>query len=131
MSRPLPSPLRQRAVDAYLNGEGSYKEIAERFKVGEASVSRWLRRFRETGSLEPDAMGGSRRARLVDALGERLIIDMIEVNPDCTLVELSAEYEESTGVRVSPQRMSEVVRRLGYSRKRGSFVGGPPTGRTS
>jgi transposase-like protein len=30
MPAPLPDELRQRAVDAYLRGEGSYKEVAER-----------------------------------------------------------------------------------------------------
>ena len=45
--------LRQRVVDSYLRGEGSYVAVATRFCVGEASVARWVKQYRETGSLAP------------------------------------------------------------------------------
>lgn len=131
MPAPLPTALRRRIVDAWQNGEGSYRELASRFTVGEASVSRLLRRFRETGSVEPKPMGGRHRSRLVDAEGETFIKDTLVAQPDSTLVELSEAFEEEFGKVVSPQRMSELLRRLGLTRKRGSSVHVPLNGRMS
>ncbi len=50
--------LRRRAVAAYDGGEGILDVIAHRFGVGRASLNRWLRLRRETGGLQPRAMGG-------------------------------------------------------------------------
>ena len=38
----IPAELRERVVSAFNEGEGTYDEIAERFKVGRASVIRWV-----------------------------------------------------------------------------------------
>ena len=43
--------LRSR-VEAHHNGESTNTELAKRFKVGRASVSRWLRRERQ-GDIAP------------------------------------------------------------------------------
>jgi transposase len=45
--------VRQRAVDCYLSGEGTYEAVAARFSVGTASVKRWVKQHQETGSLQP------------------------------------------------------------------------------
>lgn len=45
--------VRQRAVDCYLRGEGTYEVVAARFSVGTASVKRWVKQHQETGSLQP------------------------------------------------------------------------------
>jgi transposase-like protein len=64
MPRPLGLDLRQRVVDSYNNGEGDYAEIAARFGVGVASVSRWLRLDRELSSLEHRPIGGRRKSKI-------------------------------------------------------------------
>lgn len=120
MPGPLSVELRKRVVDAYLAGEGTYDELAVRFSIGRATVSRLLRLYRETSSVEHRPMGGARRAPLVDDSDKALIKDLIDNNPECTLVELSRELEESRKMKVAPQRMSEIVRGMGYTRKRGS-----------
>lgn len=43
MGAPISTDLRTRVVAAYKAGRGTYREIAELFGVGEASVDRWLR----------------------------------------------------------------------------------------
>ena len=63
--------LRRRIVDAYRNGlTETYEATAEMFGVGMATVSRLLRRKRETGDVLPKkarrgpaAAGGSGVAR--------------------------------------------------------------------
>ena len=45
--------LRQRAVDCYLRKEGSYQVVADRFCIGVASLKRWVKQYRDTGSVAP------------------------------------------------------------------------------
>lgn len=120
LPRPYPIELRARAVSAYEEGEGSIREIADRFRIGTATLKRWLK-LAAAGSLTPKPMGGSRGV-LVDAAGQDMIRTMLEAVPDLTLVELSEAYEEATRVKVSHQTMSATVARLGFTRKRGSSV---------
>ena len=61
--------LRERVVRAYEAGEGSYPVIAARFALGEATVKRWVWRYRCDGQLAPakkgrwDAVAGHRGRR--------------------------------------------------------------------
>jgi transposase len=129
MPVPHSKDLRERVVSAYHAREGSFSELAKRFKVGRASVERWVRRFREDETLEPRPMGGARREYKVDAEGEQFIRDTFEALPDSTLPELSEAYEEVFEVYVSPQTLSDTVRRMGYTKKRGSSAHGQPNER--
>lgn len=131
MAGPLPEDLRRRVVDAWLNGEGTYAEVAARFKVSEASVDRWLSRWRTTGSVAPKPMGGSKPRPIVDEVGEAFLRGLLEEQSDSTLVELCAAYLEEYEVVVPAQRMSEVVARMGFTQKRGSSARGQLNGKTS
>ena len=59
--------LRQRIHETVQRGEGSLRQIARRFLVSVSFVTRLLRAYRSTGSLEPQApwwrQPGSARAR--------------------------------------------------------------------
>ncbi len=59
MPGPLSEDLRRRVVEAVEAG-ASYEEEAEGLGVGLASISRWMRRKRETGGVAPKPMGGRR-----------------------------------------------------------------------
>jgi len=122
MPKAHPPELRARVVDAYENGEGTYHEIAERFAVGEASVNRWVSEHRRSGRLDPKPTGGWRGPRLIDTAGEAFIAERLKLVPDLSHVELAAAYERTFDVKVAPQRISDVVKRIGLTRKRGSSV---------
>jgi transposase len=62
MAEALPVALRQRVVEAYERGEGSYPTVAEKFRIGEATVRRWVSQFRDVGHVEPHPKGGGRRS---------------------------------------------------------------------
>ena len=68
----ISADLRRRAVEAYERGEGNQATIAERFAVGVASLGRWLKIKRDTGSVEraPRAGGNPRR---VTPAGEAML----------------------------------------------------------
>ncbi len=54
--------LRRRVVEAVTGGL-SARGAAARFRVAPATASHWRRRWRETGSIEPDRQGANRLAR--------------------------------------------------------------------
>ena len=68
----ISTDLRRRAVEAYERGEGSIPAVATRFAIGEASLGRWLRRKRETGSVERAPRSGGDPRRVTPA-GEPLL----------------------------------------------------------
>ncbi len=129
MASPHPLALRERVVSSYNAGEGSFTELAQRFKVGRASVVRWVHKYKNFNTLEPERMGGARHEYKVDAEGEQFIRDTFEALPDTTLPELSEAYEEVFEIYVSPQTLSDTVRRMGYTKKRGSSAPGQPSER--
>lgn len=131
MPEPHPMALRERAVAAWTNGEGSQREIAKRFSIGLASLGRWISLKRETGTLEPLPMGGAHRPYVVDKVGEAIILGIFKQAPDRTLPEVCEAYKEATGITVSPQTMSDTVRRIGLTRKKGLFEPRSRSGRRS
>ena len=60
MAGPLSNDLRERVVAAVVAGESS-RVVAERFGVAVSSVVKWHQRYRATGSVAPDKMGGHRK----------------------------------------------------------------------
>jgi putative transposase len=65
MARPYSIDLRERVVSANEEGGLSRRQTAAHFAVGVSTVIAWVRRFRETSSLEPGQMGGHEPVLLV------------------------------------------------------------------
>jgi hypothetical protein len=61
----------------------------------------------------------SQRNRLPTSTGIRTVTGILRSHPDATLVELQAELENKTGLRVSTQHLWRVVKRLGFRLKKG------------
>lgn len=117
MAPPISRDLRERVVETYLQGEETYAEVAERFGVGEASVSRWLRLHRETGAVEPLGHRGG-APRRIRAEQEPLVEQLVLAHPDWTEAELSAALRAEHGIEASAVTVGRVVRRLGYGVKK-------------
>lgn len=118
MPKPLSIELRERAIEAYERGEGTQVEIAGRFGVGEATIRRWWRLRRESGSLEPntDFRPGPEPSLNDEAI--EVLHDILVENPDAILEELAEELAKRTGIRVSISTISRTCIRLGWSRKK-------------
>jgi len=86
MAGPLSSDLRERIVLAYEEGDKTRGEVAELFQVGRASVNRLVRRYRETGSVEPSPHGGG-KPRKMTSRGEKVLRALVEERPDATIVD--------------------------------------------
>jgi transposase len=119
MPAAYPIELRRRVVEAHENGEGTFTELAERFKVGEATVNRWVSLKRRTGDLKPLPRLGRPQARLVTPAGEEFLAGVLDDVPDSTVAELVAAYAEEFGVRMGRTTMHDTLVRLNYTRKRG------------
>ena len=121
--------LRERVLAAYEAGEGSQAEIAGRFRVGERTLSRWLRAARTEGRRGPKAPPARRRVP-VGGAGE-VLAGLVAERNDATLAEHADLLDEGAGVRRSPSAVSRALRALGLVRKKRRS--GPPsrTGRMS
>jgi transposase len=119
MAKPIPRELRQRVVDAYGRGEGTYEDVAARFMVGRATVSRWLGLERRTGSVEPKAMGGKRHEYIIGPDGEAFLNEILLELPDTNLAELADAFDDRFGQRPAVRTMGRALHRMGLSRKRG------------
>ena len=109
--------LRQRIVNAYDNGEGSIRELADRFAVSPNTVQNYVTQRRVTGQLAPARhTGGPPRAlRLADESALRALV--AEQN-DRTDAEYAALLAARTGCDVSARTINRAWRRLGFTRKK-------------
>ena len=129
MAEAHPVELRERVVNAYLAGEGSYVEVGERFDVGVASVKRWVRLKRELGRLTPTPKGGGTPSTIeadeVEAIVEKL--------GDPTAREITAEFNRRRrgSARVHVSSMKRALHRCGYVVKKNAAGRWSVCGRTS
>ena len=114
MPKPYSNDLRTRVVMAVRSGE-TCRSVAKRFGVSVASVVKWSQRYRVTGSVSPDKMGGYRRP-LLDPHRD-FIIEQIERTPHLTLHALK-DLLAARGIAVSHQTVWEFLRRQGLSFKK-------------
>jgi len=115
--KPLSVDLRQRIIDAYWSGQGSIRQLAERFAVRCSTVWLLLQRFRATGKVDPKPHGGGQPAQLevVDFL---VIADSVRQQPEVTAAEVRDRLAELTEVQVSVSTMRLALHRLGLTRKK-------------
>jgi transposase len=128
--KPISSDLRQRIVDTYRKGEGSVREVAQRFKVASKTVQNYLNLQRETGSVAPRPHGGGPAPKL-DEVGEQTVRTLLEEKNDQTLQELTEQLAARLQVQVSRSTVWRAVERLGITRKKRRPAPASRTGTTS
>jgi putative transposase len=107
MGRPYSNDIRERVVKAVIKGGLSRHEAA-------AAIN-WVRRFRETGSVEPDQFGGYRPKKIAGAHRDWLVLRCRKA--DFTVRGLVIELAER-GLKVDYRTMWEFVRaeKLSYKK---------------
>ena len=118
--KPYSSDLREKIIQAYRNGEGSLRDIAERFLVSLNFVWLLWQRYLATGSVEPKPHAGGHVSVMTL---ERLSIlrDRVEEQNDATLNELQEKFHEKTGIFVSSGTISSALKKLKLPRKKKTF----------
>jgi len=120
--------LRERIVHAVEAGR-PLKEVARAFGVGRATVRRYVRLERATGSLAPRTSPG--RPAAIGAADAAALGAQLADAPDATLAEHCERWARERGVSVSAATMHRAIARLGFTRKKRSSMrasGTPPSG---
>jgi transposase len=110
---PYSQDLRQRVLETIQRGDGSVRQIANRFLVSLSFVTRLLQLHRTTGSVEPRPHGGGNPAVLGPEDLERLR-ELIRQQPDATL----EECRHRLGRSCSLMTISRALSQLGLPRKK-------------
>jgi transposase len=120
MDHALPIKLRL-AVVTLRDEEHTYEEIASLLGIGRATVSRLLRRRRETGKLERLPRGGGVVSPIRGPVAELLCSIVGEMN-DATLEELTKALIERADVKTSRAGVVRAMARLGFTRKKSHWL---------
>jgi transposase len=115
MSRAFSIDLRERVVSAVDEGEMSCRQAAAHFDVGVSTAIAWVRRFRETGSVEPGQMGGHKPVLL--AAHRDFVHARFAAQPELTLRGLQQELADR-GIKVSYGAVWAFVHAEGLSFKK-------------
>jgi len=114
MTKPLDQDLRKRIVAAVETG-ASCRAAAKRFGVSESAAIKLMRRYRATGSLAPDKVGGHRRP-ILEAERDWLL-QRIADQADITVRALADELAER-GIVVSHVSVWNLLRRENQTHKK-------------
>jgi transposase len=116
MAKPLSEDLRRRVVVA-IEGGATIPEAAEQCEVSVSSVGRFLRLYRETGSISSAKFGGYKDFTL--AAHEDMVRQLVAEQPDITLAELEARLAKKK-ITVGKSSISRFLHHLKLPFKKGS-----------
>ena len=77
--------LRVRVIHVVESGVAA-RAAARQFVIGDATAIRWVKRWRETGSVEAKSIKGQSRSPL--KRHEEWLLDLVRQEPDLTLEEI-------------------------------------------
>ncbi len=118
MGAPYSLDLRERAVAmATEYDELSQGQVAAFFRIGEATLQRWLREYRETGDLAPKPHAGG-HGPLLSGEGAEILRSLVKRENDRTLEEYCLLLEDSGGPRLARSTMHDTLARLRLTRKK-------------
>ena len=115
MTAPLSNDLRRRVVNAIETGL-SRRAAAIQFDISIASAVRWHQRFKRTGNIDPDAMGGDHHSHRAEAHAVR-VLGWIDVERDLTLVEIRDRLAKE-GHIFAPSTIWRLLDRHNYTVKK-------------
>ena len=111
--------LRTKIIQALRRGTGK-SEAARLFGVSLSSVKRYAKMADEGRPLAPKKRPGSQPKMGKDA--RRLLEADLEQRPAATLSERREFLGKVCGVRVSDSTLSRLLKRMGFTRKKGLWV---------
>ena len=114
MARPLSNDLRERVVARHRAGE-SIRAVATAFGIAPSTVSKWTRRLKATGSVEPAKFGGHRR-RWLD-LHRATVKELVAAKPDRSVRELRDELM-AHGIESHEEALRRFLHAAGLSFKK-------------
>lgn len=117
MPHPLSNDLRERVV-AFVEAGHSCREAASHFETSVSFAVNLMRRWRETGSVDPRPRGGFRHGKLQPH--RDFILAAVSGQGDVTMPELASKLAQSKGVKADPSTLSKFLIACGFSVKKNS-----------
>jgi transposase len=111
--------LRKKILQALSRGT-TKSEAARTFGVSRSSVKRYAKLAEQGLPLAPKKRPGSKPK--MDESATKLLETDVQRHPTATLAERREFLQKVAGVRVSESTISRMLRRLGWSRKKGRWV---------
>lgn len=115
MPQPLSNDLRLRLVE-YVEEGHSRRAAAEHFKTAASNAVNVLKRWKDTGSVEPKPRGGFRHGKLKPH--REFILGVVAERPDITMPELADVLLAAKDVRIDPSNLSKFLIGCGLSYKK-------------
>lgn len=100
MSKALSLDLRVRVLSAVESG-ATHRQVAERFGVSAASVSRWRSRARQKRAPRPKALGGDRRSGRIETHRDT-VLGVVAATRDITIEQAQAAANGRRTLRRRP-----------------------------
>lgn len=107
--------LRERIVEAVEEKKMSKREAARVYRVGEATVYRYVKQKR-AGTLQAKSPPG--RRPLLDAEQQKSLLEQLAAKPDLTLAEHAELYAQTQGIKLAPSTVDNYFERAGVKRKK-------------
>ncbi|WP_258005915.1 helix-turn-helix domain-containing protein, partial [Cylindrospermopsis raciborskii] len=108
LNRQAFNELLSQLIVAWVAQEGSQRQLAERFKVSLSFVKNLVRRYRETGQVEPKQCGGYEKP-IIAGQYLNMIKSWLDEKNDLLLSELCDRLRETTGTSVSITTMHRAL----------------------
>lgn len=118
MRAPHRQEVRELAIRWYEQGCGTYEEGAEFFKVGSATLKRWVHIYRVSQRTAPLPKGGRVVPPKLNAEWLEEIRKMLLENPAVTALEVRALIAERGGPVVSASTVKRAFNTLKFTRKK-------------
>lgn len=113
----LSDDIRMRVLDAYLSGEGSYRELAQRFEVSHSFIQKLVKLHRETGSIRPKGHAGGNPGK-IGPEHHGLILELVDEQADAILIDFAELFESRTGIKVSFMTIQRCFQKLDITLKK-------------
>ena len=123
--KPYSTDLRRKIIEAKHKTNESIGQLAERFGVSYSFVSRLLKRYEATASVEPEPHGGG-KPPLLNSQQIEILEQLVQEDNDATLQELSVRLAERTGVKASLSTICRFLQRRELTRKKKTGGGASP-----
>jgi transposase len=111
--------LREKVLRAVDQGYAR-EEIVKLLGVSRATIKRYLKQRRETGTVAPKTIPGRPPKKL--GLLQAELVAQLQAHDDLRLEDQCRLWEQTHGVQVSTATMSRAIKRVGWTRKKRRWV---------
>jgi transposase len=111
MAKAYSNDLRRKLLEAYDRGEGSLRELAERFGVSSPYAWKISAQRKRTGQVERVEQRHGPESKVTGTV-EQQVRTWVRQHPDLTLVEIQEQLWETARLEVSVARVWQVLRRM-------------------